>query len=159
MLLSLSRLHLSEGERAILTSCLTASVIGAWIAYVVEHRLAGGQSLLALPTLYDVWLLLAGGVSAVAAIYLGHRWLGHSGLKGLGRTIVGALVITFVAALIGGTIALPIYGTMFGPLALVGTFVDQPLLLLLWVTAVLGSNLAFGLYRRERDTIFREDDF
>lgn len=156
MLLSLLRPFGSEGEKAIFTSLVSAAVIGAWIAYVVEHRLAGAQGLLEFPSLYDIWIMLAGGCSAIIALLLGKHWFGQPGPIGVAKTVFGIVAVTFAAALIGGTIALPIYGTMFGPLALVGTFVDQPALLMIWLAVLCAANVAFGIHRRERDSIFNE---
>ena len=151
---SIWRPDVSEGERSIFISYVSVAVIGSWMAYVVEHRLAGGQSLMDLPTLYDVWSIVSGAVGAVFAVYLGRKWLGHNGVEGVRGLAMAIPVTTFVAALVGGTLVLPFYGTMFGPLALVGTFIDKPLLLLLWIATLFGANLAHGIHRRERETIF-----
>jgi hypothetical protein len=62
--------------------------------------------------------------------------------------------VTFIGSLIGGTLGLPFYGTMFGPFIVVVTLMGAPLLAMLWAFNLLGAHVLLGIYRSERDTIF-----
>ena len=55
----------------------------------------------------------------------------------------------------GGTLALPFFETMFGPLALAGTFIAYPLIAGFWLLNLILAHVARGAYLRERDTIFK----
>ena len=61
--------------------------------------------------------------------------------------------ISFVGALIGGTLALPFYGTMFGPFTLVVTLLNAPFLAVLWIWTLFSAHLMIKERRIERDSI------
>ena len=146
---------LTQGEKALFASYACAGVAGAWTSYIVTLRLLDRDAVLSSPMgIFELWTFIAGAVGAILAIYLNRRWFGHHGLSGIRFTLVAILNTTFVAAVIGGTLALPIYGTMFGPLAITGTFWASPPILYLWLASLLGANFAYGLYRKERDSVF-----
>jgi len=50
--------------------------------------------------------------------------------------------------------ALPLYGTMFGPFTLFVSLFSAPLLALLWVNVLVGAHFLLAIWRTERDTIF-----
>jgi len=146
---------LTQGEKALLASYVCAGAVGAWTSHIVAHRLLGRDAALANTLgIFEVWTLCAGALGAILAIYLNGRWFGHLGFTGFKFTLVAVLNTTFVATVIGGTLALPIFGTMFGPLAITGTFWSSPPVLYLWLASLLGANYAYGLYRKERASVF-----
>lgn len=61
--------------------------------------------------------------------------------------------ISFVGALFGGTLALPFYGTMFGPFTLVVTLIKAPILALLWTSSLLSAHFMIKVRRDERDSV------
>ena len=65
-----------------------------------------------------------------------------------------AILISFAGSLIAGTLALPLYGTMFGPFALAVIFVSSPLLAGLWAFNLFGVHVLMCQWRIERDSIF-----
>lgn len=112
---------------------------------------------------YQIWIVLAAGIGGVVALFLSGDRLGQSGKSGVLRGIGGAIWVTFIGSLIGGTLGLPVFGTMFGPFIVVVTLLGAPLLALLWVFNLFGIHMLLGIYQRERDSIFEPpagpDDF
>ena len=49
--------------------------------------------------------------------------------------------------------ALPFYGTMFGPFTLVVSLFSAPILAILWITALFSAHLMIKVRRIERDSI------
>ncbi len=68
---------------------------------------------------------------------------------------VSSIASVLLAGVIGGTIALPVFGTMFGPWLLVVTFVQAPVLLLPVTVALWAFHISYQRYRDERETIFQ----
>ena len=145
----------TDGERALFAAFVAAGLAGAWVTLIVTNRLLGEESLFfEFVSFHGLWNFIAGAIGTVSSIYLNRRWFGHEGLAGLRYTAGAILNTTFVATLIAGTFALPFYGTMFGPLAIVGTFWTSPAVLAIWLFVLAGVNLAYGVYRRERASVF-----
>lgn len=138
-----------------LVSYAIAALFGGWLSYVATERLANGDLPLMFPTYYELWTFIAGGVGTILGIYLGRRYLGHPGISGLAKLALGLISINFIAALISGTLALPFFGTMFGPLALIGTLITYPILTIIWFVCLYNAHMAHGLYLQERNSIFR----
>lgn len=133
---------------------MIAAFFGAALAIVVVNKFSNQAPRFEHVYFYDVWALLSGAVGASLGLFLGRRWMGRPGVKGACCAMVGALAITFTAALIGGSLALPIYGTMFGPLAVVSTFYEVPIAALLWLSMIYLCHRAFSHYRQERLTLY-----
>lgn len=146
----------SPGERSLAIAYFGIAFFGAVVAFNVVNRLGGSNEIIRPLGGYDLWIIFAGAVGAYGGLYLGRVWLGHAGLKGWGRAIVAIPVISFIAALICGTLALPGHGTMFGPLALLTTMIANPMLAFLWSSMILAAHYRFAEWRIERDTIFAD---
>ena len=145
----------TEGERGLVIAAIGVAVFGATLSFSVVNRLGGTPEVIAISGYYDLWSILSGSIGALAALYLGRKSFGYPGRFGWARAFVGIGFVTFMAALIGGTIALPIFGTMFGPFALALTFFAHPGLLAFWVFILICTHLLAQNYRRERDSIFK----
>lgn len=144
----------TPGERGLAIAYATIAFFGAVVAFTVVNRLGGTGQIIRPMTIYDIWVIFGGAVGAFGGLYIGCVWLGHPGWSGCWKAIVAIPVISFVAALIAGTLALPGHGTMFGPLGLLTTFIANPMLALLWSAAILTAHFRFLLWRKERDSIF-----
>ena len=154
MFASLAAFRVTDGERSVLISYVGVSIVGACLAFSVGLTLDSASALSTYPNLYDAWLAISGAIGAASALYLGRGFLGRSDVAGAIRVFLALPVISLTASLIAGTFALPIYGTMFGPLALFSTFVSNPLLAGVWITSIFGAHAAHAAYQQERDTIF-----
>jgi hypothetical protein len=70
------------------------------------------------------------------------------------RAVGGIVLICFTAPIVAGSLALPLYGTMFGPFMFGTTIVAVPLLGLIWAFTLLAVHLCLAPWRRERDSVF-----
>ena len=154
MLKSVVAFRVSDGERNVFLSYLGVSAVGAFLAFFAGLTLEGAATLATFPDLYDIWLALSGAIGAASALSMGRRFLGRSDLLGAVQVLLVFPMITLIAALIAGSLALPIYGTMFGPLALVTTLISNPFLAGVWITAIFGAHAAYAIYREEREVFF-----
>ena len=64
------------------------------------------------------------------------------------------LIVTFFGPIIAGTLALPLYGTMFGPFTLGLIFFASPMTAVFWLGNLLGVHVLFLTWHSERDSIF-----
>jgi hypothetical protein len=145
----------TRGERARALACLIVALGGAVLSAIVVGRLVEGPALpLVAPDWYGLWIVAAGGIGALGGLFLVRDRLGQPGAGGWRRAISAALVLSFAGSVIAGTLALPIYGTMFGPLSLVVALIDLPLLGPAWVCCILAAHGLMRRWRRERDSIF-----
>jgi len=148
-----SRFTKSEGERARMLSFAMVGECSAgrgFLAVIHLDRTALFDGL----SWSQIWIITAASIGGMVALFLSGDRLGQEGAKGALRGVAGGLWVTFVGALVGGTLALPVYGTMFGPFLVFVTLIGAPMLSLLWIVSLTGVHLLMGKYQRERDTIF-----
>jgi hypothetical protein len=145
---------LTVGERRLVLAYVTVSLFGAALALSIVIRLGHGGVLMGTMTGYEFWMLLAGAAGAGAGLFLSRDRFGWPGLRGTGQALGGMLMVCFSGSLIAGTLALPLYGTMFGPFTLGVVLASSPLLTLLWVATLYGAHLMLQSWRAERNSIF-----
>jgi len=151
----LEKLHLTEGEKGVLLAAIVVAVFGAGVAHSVVGQLGGGLRIIRSLSNYDIWIIVSGAIGSVIGLYIGRNWFGHAGLAGWRKAIIGIGITTFASAICSGTLALPFYGTMFGPFSVVMTFIGNPLLAVFWVSILLAAHALIVDWRNERDSIFR----
>lgn len=129
---------------------------GAMLSAVTVGRLSAGPADLPFvaPDWYGLWIVAAGAIGALVGLFLVQERLGHAGPAGWRRAAAGAVLLSFAGSVIAGTLALPIYGTMFGPMSLVVTLIDLPLLGLAWAGCLMGAQGLLRRWRAERESIF-----
>ncbi len=145
---------LTDGEQSVILALSGIAFFGAIVAFIVVNQLGGGNEIIRSLSYYDYWIICCGAIGAPAGALLARDWFGHPGLRGLARAATGALIVSFLASIIAGTLALPFYGTMFGPFSLVVTMLGAPLLAVIWISMLLGAHFLVAAWRRERETIF-----
>ena len=148
------RLRLTEGERSVAMAYIGIGLFGAGLAFNVVNGLGGSDNILRPLTPYDFWMIASGALGADLGLYLSRNRFGHPGAAGAAMALLGALLLTFSATIIAGTLALPGYGTMFGLLAVGVSFWSSPFLALVWTIMLAACHLLFAIWRRERDTLF-----
>jgi hypothetical protein len=146
--------QLTEGERRMAMVLVAVGLFGAALAFAILWRMGQGDVLEEGLSLRSLWFAFSGGIGAMAGLFAARRWFGHPGLRGWLAALWGGVVLCFVAALAGGTLALPLYGTMFAPMMLALTLWSSPLLVAMWGSVLIGSHLQMRFWRAERDTIF-----
>ncbi len=148
----------SDGERSLFLAFLGVALFGAGLSFTIVNKLGGEAEFLRKLTMYDYWVILAGALGAAGGLFIGKDRLGHDGWDGAGRAALGMVVVTFAATVCAGTLALPGYGTMFGPFATVLAFWETPILLAFWVIVLTACHLLILTWRRERHTLFAIHD-
>lgn len=148
------RLVLTEGEKGVLLAYIALAVFGAGLAHIVVNDLGGDDAILRSLSTYDIWMVLSGALGADIGLYSVHHRLGHRGISGIWSAVRGALIMTLTATIVAGTLALPGFGTMFGPFAAFVTFWASPLLFVFWCIMLMATHLLFAKWRAERDTIY-----
>ena len=144
------RLWLTEGEKGVFLAYVALAIFGAGMAHTVVNDLGGDDVILRKLSVWDVWMIFAGAIGADIGLFSAR----HSFGNGVRTALWGACIVTGVATVIGGTLALPGYGTMFGPFAVFVTFWSSPLLFLFWCIMLLAVHLLFLKWRQERETIY-----
>ncbi len=143
----------SEGARArALAFFLVGCCSGALGFLAVVHL--DQRAFLERMTPYQTWIVVASAVGGMIALFLAGDRVGGTGTRKILRYLSGSIWVTFVGALIGGTLALPLYGTMFGPFIVAVTLAGAPLLAVLWISNMFAVNVLMSRYQTERDTIF-----
>ncbi|MFT5630418.1 MAG: hypothetical protein ACI82I_001529 [Gammaproteobacteria bacterium] len=148
------RITLTEGEQSILLAYFGVAFLGAVLALNVVTSLGGYDTVFHPFLSYHWWMMISGGFGGCAGLYLGRNWMGLPGLRGVTFAILGAVWISFLGGLVGGTLALPLYGTMFGPFTLFVTLFSTPLLVTFWVCTLMAAHYFLMVWRDEQETIF-----
>ncbi|SMY07741.1 hypothetical protein [Flavimaricola marinus] len=143
--------RLSLGERRLVLGCLITAILGAFLALIVVLRLDPDAVFQRPLSLYEQWILVAGAFGGGAGVILARDRLGRAGII---KPLAGLVIMTFVAAIIGGTLALPLYGTMFGPFTLAVIFTASPMIAALWFANGFAVHLMVRSWHSERDSIF-----
>lgn len=151
------RRKFSEGERARALAFVLVGVCSALMGYLAVLHLDRAALFESLNG-YRRWIVAVSGFGGMLALFLSGDRLGQPGSKGAAKGAAGALWVTFIGALISGTMALPFYGTMFGPFVVFLTLIGAPLLIILWCFNFVSVPILLGIYQRERDTIFKHRD-
>lgn len=142
---------MTKGERSLLWSHLTVGFFGLGFGLIILLRINPGAIFSIGPTLYEYWLLTSGILGASLALRLAQHRLGRPGIS---DAVKGMALVTFVAPILAGTLALPGYGTMFGPFTLCLIFWAAPITAALWFTSLTGIHLMMRQWHSERDSIF-----
>ena len=141
----------SVGERQLMQAYAIAAGAGALVGvFFLYDSLADRFSL----SIFRAWLGVAGALGAVGSLYIMRSHFGKTGPLGTAQAIFSGVMATLLTGIIGGTVALPVYGTMFGAWLVIASFIQNPILLLPWAAGIYAVHRAFLVYRKERDTIF-----
>lgn len=155
MMLRLGSGGRSWGERLLISAYCMLALAGAGVAMRIDQTIASSVTADVGPGLYDAWIVVAGAIGGMCGLFVVRKHLGHSGMHGRLRWVGAMIYGTFVAGVVGGTLALPLYGTMFGPFAVGVTLFTDWTLALVWVGAFVIAHLKVRAWNRERDSIFR----
>ncbi len=146
----------SDGEKCRWLAYALIAVFGAGISFVAVARIGHGAGLSHAMSIYEQWIVVAGAIGAAAGLYLARDRFGWPGTQGAIRALRGGLIATVTGPVVAGTLALPLYGTMFGPFTFLVMLAGAPILALLWVLNLSAIHVLFRAWRRERNTIFGE---
>ncbi|MFN3663989.1 hypothetical protein [Yoonia sp.] len=91
----------------------------------------------AVTGIYDYWMLLATLLAGPLSLRLARGWIGYPGVLGNMRALIGCCVGLFLASVIGGTMIMPLYGTIQAPLMVLTGILVQPLIGVIWFVGVM----------------------
>jgi hypothetical protein len=147
--------RLSTGKRSFISAIIGTSILGALLTCVAVMGLTETSSHGAPSRGYIYWSIFAGSIGGAGGFLACYeRWLGHAGASGWLTALIGTLVVSGVSSVIAGTLILPIYGTMFGPLQMIITMIKSPLLGVTWLLMLLCAHGLLSQWRTERDSVF-----
>lgn len=151
---SLLRPATTQGERYRQIAYAAVAISGALLALAVTLRLGHRGNAEQAVTTYHLWVTLAGLAGGFVGLRVTEHFFGHPGAWGMLRALAGIVLICLTAPVITGSLALPLYGTMFGPFMFGTTLVALPLLGIIWAVTLLAVHLCLAPWRRERDSLF-----
>ena len=141
----------SLGERRLFLGHLATGCFGAALALIVVLRLDPGAMFERSLGWYERWIVLSGFLGGIASVALARDRLGRDGWR---DPLIGIALMTALGPIIAGTLALPLYGTMFGPFTMGVIFVASPTVGLLWLSNAFMVHLLLRSWHAERDSIF-----
>ena len=151
-------LFLSEGERSLVTALLATALFGAGVALAMVMRFDNAALIGRRLSPYELWIVLSGASGAASALYLMRSRIGQAHqdnpLRATLRFVSTTVLTSALGAVIGGTMALPLYGTMFGPFTLIVVLAGSPMLSLLWCANQFAAHRLLRVWHSERDSIF-----
>lgn len=152
--MTLGKFSMTDGERSLTLAYVFVALFGAGMAFVAVAQMGQGAIIGRAMNWYEWWIVTTGALGGVIALFLAGDRMGQPGWRGHLRGAMGAIWVSFVGALIAGTLALPLYGTMFGPFTLGVTLAGSPPLAALWFANLMSAHLLISAWRIERDSIF-----
>ena len=147
----LRTLTLSDGEQCLVLAYLCTGLFGAATAMITVTQLAEAGRMPAQFSLYEQWVIVCGAIGAMSAFGLSGPRFGREGLSGVFSAVRGALWVSIVGSVIAGTLALPLYGTMFGPITLAVILAQSPILALCWFANLIAAHILLRGFRVEQD--------
>ena len=145
---------MTYGAKRLALAYTVVSLGGAAVGIAMLAQLGDGLAFESWPSPFEIWTVIACAIGAAAGLHMGRDHFGHPGPVGFLRAVLACLWVSFLGSLIGGTLALPIYGTMFGPLSLAATLITRPLLALVWFGNLFACHVFVAYHRAERDSVF-----
>jgi len=153
-------IFLSEGERSLFMALLATALFGAGVALAIVMRFDDAALMGRQLSPYELWIVLSGAIGAASALYLLRSRIGQphqdNPVRAALRFLTTTVLTSALGAVIGGTMALPLYGTMFGPFTLIVILAGSPFLLLLWCANQFAAHKLLRTWHSERDSIFAQ---
>ena len=145
---------LTDGERRFVVAHLASAMIGAILAFNAVMRMGQGKFFAQPLSAYEIWIILAGAIGGALGLYLNRHRMGQGGPIGVLQALGATVMANMTGAVICGTLALPLYGTMFGPFTMIVILVSSPMVFVIWVGNQVAAHLLMARYYAERDSIF-----
>ncbi|MBS1303796.1 hypothetical protein [Loktanella sp. SALINAS62] len=133
---------------------VAVSALGGFLAYTLVSNIAGTHALMRVFGTTEWWFVGCGVFGAMAGLYCARHWIGVTGRYALVKAFCGIVIVSFMGALIGGSLMLPLYGTMFGPMLFAMMLVENPVLALVWIVVLIAAHILISRHRREREQMF-----
>ncbi|RYG91751.1 hypothetical protein EU803_04615 [Loktanella sp. IMCC34160] len=148
----------TDGDKCRWLAYALIAAFGAGISLVAVARIGHGAGLSHAMSAYEQWIVVAGAIGAATGLFVARDRFGLPGMQGALRAARGGVIATITGPVVAGTLALPLYGTMFGPFTFVVMLAGAPILAVLWVLNLSAIHVLFRAWRKERDSIFTGTD-
>lgn len=146
----LKRMYLTKGEKAFILAYAAVIAMTAGVTILVMSGVSGANAVPDEPSFYVFWTIFSGALSGGVALFAARGWMGRHGALGLTRAIVGSIAVAFIAAVIAGTMILPLYGTFYAPVLLMTELIEKPWLAVVWFTVLIGAHYLMMMIAEER---------
>ena len=153
-----STFHLSRGEKAYAVAYAIVMSVSAGLTVYVMAGVEGDAALPVEASFYSIWTVIAGVIGGALALYSARGWLGLTGVLGWVRAFVGGMAAALIAAVIAGSLIMPLYGTFYAPVMLATEFVQLPLLAIGWFAAIFGAHYLMTALTEERSWGYAEEE-
>ena len=151
----LSRLTpLTEGERSFVLAHAATATLGAILAFSALMRMGQGEFFAQPMSAYGIWIVLSGALGGALGLYLNRHRMGQVGPGGAVQALSAIVLSNVTGAVICGTLALPLYGTMFGPFTLIMILVSSSMVFVIWLVNQFAAHLLLARFHSERDSMF-----
>ena len=145
-----STFRLTRGEKAYVVAYAIVIAVAAGLTVYVLAGLDQGAAQTGGAPIYSIWTVIAGVIGGALSLYAARGWLGMTGAMGWARAVVGSTAAALIAAIIAGSLIMPVYGTFYAPVMLATEFAANPLLALGWYAAMLGAHSLMTVLTVER---------
>ncbi len=142
---------LTPGERGILLSYVTVALYGLAFGFTIVMTKDADALLVRPLSVHEKWTIAAGGIGMCFGLWSTKDRIGCLGPI---RTAVSMVFLCIIGAITAGTLALPVYGTMFAPMALIVMLFASPFMMGLWLLSLAAVHRLMGQWHHERDSIF-----
>jgi len=153
-----SSIQLSKGEKAYVVAYAIVIAVAAGLTVFVMAGVEGDAALPNQASFFSIWAVISGIIGGALALYAARGWLGMSGSLGLARAVVGSTAAALIAAVIAGSLIMPIYGTFYAPVLLATEFVSSPLIAVGWYAAMLRAHYLMTVLTKERQWVRPEQE-
>ncbi len=153
-----STFQLSKGEKAYAVAYAIVMSVAAGLTVYVMAGVEGDAALPVEASFYSIWTVIAGIIGGALALYAARGWLGLAGILGWVRALVGGTAAALIAAVIAGSLIMPLYGTFYAPVMLATEFIEVPLLAIGWYAAIFGAHYLMTALNEERTWGYVEEE-
>lgn len=143
----LSVLDVDSNMKSLVIAYGVTMAVAAGLTFMITNVLLQAGTVNSAASMYNVWVIAAGGLSAGLALHLGRAWFGGRGVMGFARLVLGMVMVTIVTAVISGTLIAPLFGGLAAPIVLLTIFVANPWLAVSWFGLLLGVHVLIGMWR------------
>ena len=141
----------TKGERRLFLAYANNAFFGFCFGLFVIMHLDSDAVFSRGLTLWEGWVVFSGVIGAVLALRLSRDRFGRAGQA---FPVAGSLLVTAIGPIIAGSLALPGYGTMFGPFSVGVIFFAAPITLALWIGNLYSTHMLLRAWHAERESIF-----
>lgn len=129
---------------------IASGLIGLAMGVKGIDKLRRGGVDVAPLTGFEYWIIIVSFCTGAAVFLFNVDRMGRPGWKGCATCIYGVCRMVFFGALIGGTIMLPVHGTIYAPVIIMSVALETPMDLLIWFVEICVCHKLIMDWRNEK---------